>query len=598
MASLGIDVFIRGLGGINQLSNSLNRIERQGNTVANSFRLLRAAIVATGAVEFYKQAIQLQQQTEKFTTSLAALTGNLQRGGIAFKLATSFAQQYGFEQEKVLKATQALLLNGVKLSEIPQYYEAIGRASRATGQDIDTIASEFVKIKEGGLESSKILSGAMENILPNSVVNNIRENGRGAEREFLRVFGTGGAISVALQGTTNQTDVALTGLKANFDKFTSAFFGTDNADKINIYAKIIDFLAKNMTTLKIAVAAAAAVFFGPFGWIAAAVLAFDAAVDLYQELKKEPPVTAWKNRLGILGKSAKDVSKNIDETTDSLNGLNNTGITGAFEKTIQSYKDLKDVIVDTPKPDLTFLQELSAAYTFTADGITAAWKKIQEENSIFNAAQKTTIELYSTLKAGASDALVSIINGSKSAAEAGRAFGQIIRNAIIKAFVDFVIIAPLMAAFTWVLEKIAEKFGIVKDKVKETNSELRKQIGYQLLLKVLSFGLAGGGPVEQGGQPVEQRAMGGTTPGRMPYLVGEKGPELFVPNASGTIIPNDQLFSGSNPMQSGTQSAQTVNVNFSISTVDATGFDQLLTSRRGLIVGVVQEALNRQGRRL
>jgi len=598
MASLGIDVFIRGLGGINQLSNSLNRIERQGNTVANSFRLLRAAILASGAVEFYKQAIQLQQQTEKFTTSLTALTGNLQKGGMAFKLATSFAEQYGFEQEKVLKATQALLLSGIKLSEIPQYYEAIGRASRATGQDIDTIANEFVKIRETGLDSSKILSGAMENVLPASVVNNIKQNARGAEREFLKVFGSGGSITLALQGTNNGSTVALNQLKMSFDKFTVAAFGSDNTDKIKIYGSVIEGLTKYMTALKIAVAAAAAAFFGPLGWIVAAVLAFDAAVDLYQELKKQPPVTAWKNRLGILSKSTKDASKNIDETTDSLYNLNNTGITGAFEKTIQSYKDLKDVIVDTPKPDLTLLQTLENAYTSVADGIADAFKKIKEENSAFNVAQKSTIELYSTLKAGASDALVSIINGTKSAAEAGRAFGQIIRNAIIKAFVDFVIIAPLMAAFTWVLEKIAEKFGIVKDKVKETNSELRKQIGYQLLLKILSFGLAGGGPVEMGGKPIEPRAMGGPTPGRMPYLVGEKGPELFVPNASGTIIPNDQLFSGSNPMQSGTQPAQTVNVNFSISTVDATGFDQLLTSRRGLIVGVVQEALNRQGRRL
>jgi phage-related minor tail protein len=34
------------------------------------------------------------------------------------------------------------------------------------------------------------------------------------------------------------------------------------------------------------------------------------------------------------------------------------------------------------------------------------------------------------------------------------------------------------------------------------------------------------------------RAAGGPVSSGQPYLVGEQGPELFVPSASGTIIPN------------------------------------------------------------
>lgn len=37
------------------------------------------------------------------------------------------------------------------------------------------------------------------------------------------------------------------------------------------------------------------------------------------------------------------------------------------------------------------------------------------------------------------------------------------------------------------------------------------------------------------------RASGGPVRGTTPYVVGERGPELFVPNSSGTIIPNNQL---------------------------------------------------------
>lgn len=40
------------------------------------------------------------------------------------------------------------------------------------------------------------------------------------------------------------------------------------------------------------------------------------------------------------------------------------------------------------------------------------------------------------------------------------------------------------------------------------------------------------------------RAEGGPVSARSPYIVGERGPELFVPNSSGTIIPNNKLAAG------------------------------------------------------
>ena len=39
-----------------------------------------------------------------------------------------------------------------------------------------------------------------------------------------------------------------------------------------------------------------------------------------------------------------------------------------------------------------------------------------------------------------------------------------------------------------------------------------------------------------------------------------------------------------------------VNVNFNISTVDATGFDSLLASRKGMITGMINNAMNARGK--
>ena len=53
-------------------------------------------------------------------------------------------------------------------------------------------------------------------------------------------------------------------------------------------------------------------------------------------------------------------------------------------------------------------------------------------------------------------------------------------------------------------------------------------LGFQWLAKGKAKGKASGGPVQ----------------GMNPYMVGEKGPELFIPAMGGNIIPNDRLAGG------------------------------------------------------
>ena len=83
-------------------------------------------------------------------------------------------------------------------------------------------------------------------------------------------------------------------------------------------------------------------------------------------------------------------------------------------------------------------------------------------------------------------------------------------------------------------------------------------------------------------QPPAQ--FGGSRLPNSPFLVGEKGPELFTPNTSGTVTPNHQLGGGS------------TNVSFNITTVDADGFEDMLQEQRGTIISMINSALNEQGR--
>jgi len=87
-------------------------------------------------------------------------------------------------------------------------------------------------------------------------------------------------------------------------------------------------------------------------------------------------------------------------------------------------------------------------------------------------------------------------------------------------------------------------------------------------------------------QQYSGKAIGGSVMGNTPYIVGEKGPELFTPASSGMITPNDKMGGG-----------QTANINFTIVANDAVGFDALLNTRKGMIKQLVSDAMLDKGQR-
>lgn len=63
----------------------------------------------------------------------------------------------------------------------------------------------------------------------------------------------------------------------------------------------------------------------------------------------------------------------------------------------------------------------------------------------------------------------------------------------------------------------------------------------------ISTNTAYAGPPTAGVAASLGRAGGGEVDAGMPYYVGERGPELFVPNRSGTIVPNGSLMNNNQP---------------------------------------------------
>ena len=81
------------------------------------------------------------------------------------------------------------------------------------------------------------------------------------------------------------------------------------------------------------------------------------------------------------------------------------------------------------------------------------------------------------------------------------------------------------------------------------------------------------------------RQQGGPVTAGQAYVVGENGPELFVPRASGTVIPNG----------GGGASGGVTNNYYTIEAVDARSFEQLLARDPRSVANIVRRGQRQQG---
>ena len=91
-----------------------------------------------------------------------------------------------------------------------------------------------------------------------------------------------------------------------------------------------------------------------------------------------------------------------------------------------------------------------------------------------------------------------------------------------------------------------------------------------------------------GGFTLPGRANGGPVSSQKGYIVGERGPELFMPRTSGTIVPNDELGQTAN-------SGDTT-INFNLNAVSTQDGIEFLLKNKPQIISMVTQAQNQRGR--
>jgi hypothetical protein len=85
------------------------------------------------------------------------------------------------------------------------------------------------------------------------------------------------------------------------------------------------------------------------------------------------------------------------------------------------------------------------------------------------------------------------------------------------------------------------------------------------------------------------RANGGTILNGQTAIVGERGAEIIIANQDMTVKPANQTADIMGGMGGAT-------VNFNITTNDASGFDELLASRKNLLISMITQSMNQRGK--
>lgn len=118
---------------------------------------------------------------------------------------------------------------------------------------------------------------------------------------------------------------------------------------------------------------------------------------------------------------------------------------------------------------------------------------------------------------------------------------------------------------------------------RRTTTDLAKSSGAQGELAYFRGASGIGGPenFRPAAAGMRYRANGGNTA----FMVGEQGPEMFVPERPGTIVPSDEVSEMGVP----------INANINITALDADGVEDILMNQRGNIIGMLRDAANANG---
>ena len=568
---------------------ALNNLQGSLGKVKNAVFSLQSAFISLGAGLAVRSLVNTGKQIEGLQVRLKFLFGSAKEGGKAFDEMAKFASQVPFSLEEIQSGSGVLSVVSKDAKELANLMKITGNVAAVTGLDFRTTAEQIQRSMSAGISAADLFRDrGVKSMLGFKAGATVSVEETAAA--FERVFGKGGKFDGATDELANTFEGTVSMLGDSFFNFKRSILDAGFFDELKIQFKLLDTFVKNneksfkelAQTIGSGLASAvrgtasAIVFLKDnFKLIIETIkvlIAFKLIAFFYNlalSIKASTVAMAAFNKMtkkNLLIGGAALLIVNLQRIIDLVKEL-----TGQQLEAKNEAEEMKEIFIESLPP----IFEAKTQFQLIKQAITETIDKIRElTDKRLDELKKKAESIKDIIAKGfvggikkTSDAIAEAIVLGKSLEESFRKMAQSLLVKIIAHLVEEIALMGIKK----ILKKEEEQTEAnILNTLKSQNTERKRAMFFNALSGGSGFPfLASGGAVSKG----------------QPVVVGERGAEVFVPNSTGQITQNAR----------GGNAGGSTTVNFNINTVDARGFDELLTQSRGTITQLINQAVNERG---
>jgi len=529
-------------GGLKNLSNSLARV------TATAAKVGTVLGVAFGAI-FVKGVIDTGIQIENLQIRLKALFGTAEEGERAFEAMLAFAGKVPFTLGEIQQASGNLAVVAEDADELAKVLEITGNVAAVTGLDFRQTAEQIQRSFSGGIASADVFrERGVRDLLGFSAGATV--SAEETREAFERVFGKGGTFGNVTDELANTLTGTLSMIKDKFMQFQIAVsesffeelkmqfgdlnvFLDNNQEKIKeigktlgeSLAKFTRFLVDNIDGIKnffLALAGVATI--NMLARLAGSITTLTTVMLVNPLFMIMTGIALGGVAIHQLIKEVKEFVGANDELTATLNAQNTE-----FDRVKEARKkfsdDAKLSIENIKKENQARTEELEKLKEKFK--LQAQIKQIEMDRDAQERGEAFDIEMEQLDKVNKvfEDIGKNISTAFGEAVVSGKDFKDSMVDIFQSVLQQVVALIFQLAVIEPMLKRIREAMALSSSSGGSMFDNILSGVG-----SIFNFGGA--------------RAMGGNVNPNMPYMVGERGAEMFVPKSAGTIVPNSQMGGG------------------------------------------------------
>ena len=571
-----------------------------------------AALASIGAGRAIVNLVNVGKEMESLQVRFKFLFGSVDEGKIAFDNLSKFASKVPFALNDIAMASGNLAVVAKDAEDLTRILEITGNVAAFTGLDFQTTASQIQRAFSGGISAADIFR--------EKGLRSVLGFGEGAkvsieetQTKFEEIFGKGGRLGNVTDDLAQTFEGTLSMLQDKFLNFqmaiNKAFFAElkkqfgDLNQSLEANEKNIEKFGENIgETLATSLGDAIIVF--DF---------FNEAVKLTNRLlggeggggEKRG---AFSKQLLLMTNQTKVFGAVLHEMIATLGDYANmfeqiAPTQEAFDHQLKEHKASLAAVSETTKEAEVAVNDMTLAMSLFDEqlnqqkeslaSVDEEYLKIIQSLGLLNDAQIKVGNSFEAQKQASRDAHATEVQTAEEAADKNLEafkkgeFGKI----NMKKLTDKQLGQMGREALQEGAKINKEMFRLnqalmIGEAIMNTAAGVTKALAQGGIFGIpmaIAIGAMGAIQIASIASQQPPAQFGGARQQGTPFLVGEKGPELFTPSTAGTVTPNHQLGGGG------------ATVNFNITTVDAQSFGNLLDTRRGQIVNMINSALNNKG---